>query len=63
MLAALHSDIKFPKYGLVHLSGKPNSKKGRTAKVKDGIISETPFLGTISVDRYKYFLYLWQVVF
>jgi hypothetical protein len=29
---------------------------GRSAKVKDGIISEAKFLGTISIDRYKHVL-------
>jgi hypothetical protein len=30
-------------------------QKGRGAKVKDGIISETKFLGTISVDCTTFF--------
>ncbi len=38
------------KPGLVHLTGK--FPKELRAKVKDGIISETKFLGTISVDRH-----------
>jgi len=52
MFAALHSDINSFKSGLLHLTGQPSSQKDRGAKVKDGIISETKFLGTISVDRY-----------
>jgi hypothetical protein len=53
MFAALHSDINSLKYGLLHLTGQPDSRKGRSAKVKDGTISETKLLGTISVDRYN----------
>jgi hypothetical protein len=34
------------------------AKRGRAAKVKDGIISETKFLGTFLVDRYNMTLYL-----
>jgi hypothetical protein len=30
----------------------PHVQKGKAAKVKDGIISETKFLGAISVDQY-----------
>jgi hypothetical protein len=52
MFAAPHSDINPDKSGLLHLTGQPNSQKGREVKVKDGIISETKFLGTISVDQY-----------
>ncbi len=48
--AALHSDINGFKSGLLHSTGQPNSQKGRATKVNDGIISETTFLGTISVD-------------
>ncbi len=54
MFAAMHSDINSLKPGLHHLIGRPNSQKGRSAKVKDGIISETKFLGTISVERYNF---------
>jgi hypothetical protein len=39
--------------GLLHLTGQPNSQKRRTTKVKDGIISETKFLATISVERFS----------
>jgi hypothetical protein len=39
--------------GLLHITGQPNSQKGRTTKVKDGIISETKFLVTISVERFS----------
>jgi hypothetical protein len=42
--------ISAPKSGLLHLAGQPNFQKGRSAKVKDGIISETIIIGTISVD-------------
>ncbi len=50
MFAALHSDINSRKFGTFRLTGQPNSQKVRSAKVKDGIISETKFLGTILVD-------------
>ena len=49
MFAALHSDVNSLKSGLRHLTGQPYCQKGRLAKVKDGIISETKFLGAISV--------------
>ncbi len=39
MNAVLHFDINSPMSGLVHLSGWPYCKKGRSAKVKDGIIN------------------------
>ncbi len=41
MFAQLHSDIHALKSGLFHLTDQPNSQKGRAAKVKDRIISET----------------------
>ncbi len=50
MFAALHSDINSREFGIVHLTGHPNSQKVTSAKVKDGIISETKFSGTISVE-------------
>ncbi len=50
MFAALHSDINSFKSGLLHLTGQPNIQTGRSAKVKDAIISETKFEGNISVD-------------
>jgi len=50
MFAALHSDINFLQSALLHVTGQANSQKVRTAKVKDGIISETKFSWTISVD-------------
>jgi len=50
MSATLYSMFNSLKSGLLHLTGQSNSRKGRTAKVKDGIISETKFLGAISVD-------------
>ncbi len=56
MLAALGLDTNSLKSGLLHLVGQPNIQKGRSAKVKDGIISETKFLGTFSVYRYMSFL-------
>jgi hypothetical protein len=49
MFAAVHSDIHSRRYGLLHLTGQPNSQKGRASKVKDGIILETKSL----VDRYN----------
>ncbi len=53
MFVALHSNINALKSGLFRLMSQPSSQKGRAAKVKDGIISESKFLGSISVDRYK----------
>jgi hypothetical protein len=47
MLAALHSDINSCKYGLVHSTSQHISQNGKSAKVKDGIISGTKFSGTI----------------
>ncbi len=47
MFTAPHSDVNF-KSGFLHLTGQPNSEK-----VKDGIISETEFLRTFSVDQYN----------
>ncbi len=44
MFAAMHLDINSLKSGHLHLTGQPKSQKGRSAKVKDGIISETKFL-------------------
>jgi hypothetical protein len=40
----MHSDISSFESGHLHLMGQPNYQKGRSAKVKDGIISETKFL-------------------
>jgi hypothetical protein len=54
MFAALHSDFNSLKYGLLHLTGQLNCRKGRLAKVKDGIISSTKFLETISPILYRY---------
>ncbi len=45
------------KSGLFHLIGQPDSQKGRTAKVKYGVISSTKFSGTISVDRYAFVMF------
>jgi hypothetical protein len=50
MFATLHSDTNILKSGLVHLSGQTNFGKARAAQVKDRIISESKFFGTISVD-------------
>jgi hypothetical protein len=52
MFEAMNSDINPLKSGLLHLTGQSNFQKGRSAKVKDGIILETNFFGTISMDRY-----------
>ncbi len=49
MFEAIQSYINSIKSGLLHLTGYRNSQKGRSAKVKDGIISDTKFLGTILV--------------
>ncbi len=46
MFAELYSDINPLKSGLLHLTGQPYFKKGRSAKVKDGI-GKTKALGTI----------------
>jgi hypothetical protein len=37
MFAVLHSDINSLKSGLLYQTGQPYCKKGRSAKVKDGI--------------------------
>jgi hypothetical protein len=37
MFAVLHSDMNSLKSGLLHLTGRPYCKKGRSAKFKDGI--------------------------
>ncbi len=37
MFAVLHPDINSLKSGVFHLTDQPNCKKGRSAKVKDGI--------------------------
>ena len=51
MFAALHLDINSLKYGLLHLTGQPYCKKGRSAKVKDGIINL--ILRNYLVERYN----------
>jgi hypothetical protein len=51
MLVALHSDINSLKSNVYHLTNQPNAQKVSSAKVKDGIISETKFLGTVLDDR------------
>ncbi len=53
MFAPLHLDINSLKSRLFHLTGRANFQKGRITKVKNGIISETKFLTTISVDQYR----------
>jgi hypothetical protein len=60
MFATLHKDINSLKYSLFHLTRQSNSQNGRAAKIKDGIISETKFLWTISVDRTTFFELLSQ---
>ncbi len=45
----MFSDINSIKCGLFYLIGQPNTTKGTAAKIKDGIISETKLLETISV--------------
>ncbi len=39
MFAILHSNMKYLKSGLLHLTGRPYCKKSRSAKVKVGIIN------------------------
>jgi hypothetical protein len=51
MFAVLHSDINSLKSGLLHLTDQPYCKKGRSAKVKDGIINL--FLRNYLVDQYS----------
>jgi hypothetical protein len=53
MFAVLHSDINPLKSGLLHLTGKPYCRKGRSAKVKDGIINL--ILRNYLIDRYLVF--------
>ncbi len=57
MFAVLHSDINSHKSGPLHLTGQPYCKKGRSAKVKDGIINL--FLRKYLVGQYS----PWQVIF
>jgi hypothetical protein len=52
MFAVLHSDINSLKSGLIHLTGQPYCKKGRSAKVKgDGIINL--FLRNYLANEYR----------
>jgi hypothetical protein len=53
MFAEMHLDINSPQYGLLYLTGKLNSQTDRSAKVKDGIISGTKFLGTFYCHWYN----------
>ncbi len=55
MFETLHSDINPLKSCLLTLTGQ---LKGGAAKVKDGIISVTKFLGTFSVDRFNFFFFV-----
>ncbi len=50
MFAVLHLDINSFKSGGLYLTRQPNCKKGRSAKVKDGIINL--ILRNCLVDRY-----------
>ncbi len=50
LFAALHSDINSLKSGLLYLTSQPYCKKGRSAKVKDGIIKL--ILRNYLVDQY-----------
>jgi len=52
MFAVLHSDINSLKSGLPPLTDQPYCKKGRSAKVKDGIINLIP--RNYLVDRYTH---------
>ncbi len=54
MFATRHSDINSLKSRLFHLTCQMNSQKSGAAKGKDGIISETKLLETISVNRYNF---------
>ncbi len=42
MFVVLHSDINSLKPDLLHLTGQPFCKKGRSAKVKDAIMNYSP---------------------
>jgi len=52
MFSTLHSVWNSLKSHLLHFTSQLNSLKGR-AKVRDGIISGTIFLGTISVGQQR----------
>jgi hypothetical protein len=52
MFAVLHSDINYLKSGLLHLTGQPYRKKGRSAKVRDGI--RKLILRNYLIEQYKY---------
>jgi hypothetical protein len=51
MFAVVHSDINSLNSDLLNLTGQPYCKKGRSAKVKDGIINKS--LRTYLIDRYN----------
>jgi hypothetical protein len=51
MFAVTHSDINSLKSGLLHLTGQAYCKKGRSAKVKDGI--RNLILRNYPVDQYN----------
>jgi hypothetical protein len=50
MFAVLHWDINTLKTGLLHLTSQTYCKKGKSAKVKDGIIN-------LSLGNYLVYLY------
>jgi hypothetical protein len=56
MFAILHSDINYPKSGLLHLTNQPYCKKSRTAKVKDGITNL--ILKNYLLDQYTFLMIL-----
>ncbi len=49
MFSVLHPDINSLKSGLLHLTDQPGCKKGRLAKVKDGI--RNSILSNYLIDR------------
>ena len=55
MFAGIHSMFYSPKSSLLHLTGQPYCKKGRLAKVKDGIINL--ILGNYLIGQYKYIIH------
>jgi hypothetical protein len=61
MFAVLHSDINSLKSGLLHLTEQSYCKKGRSAKVKDGIIDL--ILRNYLVDRYNQWSYDYCKIF
>ncbi len=51
MFAVLHSDINSLKFGPLHLTRQSYCKKGRSAKVKGGIINLS--LSNYLIDQYE----------